>query len=200
MTFVAATGNAGKLKEFARVLALLGHTVVSQRDAGVSLAPEETGATFEENARIKAEAVCKAAGRPAVADDSGLCVDALDGAPGIFSARWAGESATDTDRNVKLLQELRDVPVEKRGARFVCALCCVFPDGRVISVRGKCAGRVAFVPDGAGGFGYDPLFIEAGSGKTFGTLSPAEKDAVSHRGKALRAFAAALRSAAGGTA
>ena len=193
MTFVAATGNAGKLREFARVLAPLGHTVLSQHEAGVSLSPEETGQTFEENARIKAEAVCRAAGRPAVADDSGLCVDALGGAPGIFSARWAGEGATDAARHAQLLRALKDVPENKRGAHFVCALCCVFPDGRVIAVRGECAGRVAFAPAGADGFGYDPLFIEAGSGKTFAALSAREKDAVSHRGRALRAFAAALR-------
>lgn len=192
MVFVAATGNAHKLQEIARILAPLGHTVLSQREVGVDLAPEETGATFEENARIKAEAVCKAAGRPAVADDSGLCVDALSGAPGIYSARYAGERAEDDDRISKLLAALSGVPMERRTARFVCAVCCLFPDGREIAVRGECEGRIAWAKDGAGGFGYDPVFIEASTGKTFAVLSAGEKDALSHRGRALRAFAAAL--------
>lgn len=192
MTFVAATGNAGKLAEIARILAPLGHEAISQRQAGVGLSPEEAGATFEENARIKAAAVCTATGRPAVADDSGLCVDALDGAPGIYSARWADGS--DDDRIQKLLRALSGVPMERRGARFVSAVCCVFPDGREITVRGECEGCIAFEKDGQGGFGYDPVFIEAKSGKTFATLSAQEKDACSHRGKALRAFTAALKS------
>lgn len=191
MTFVAATGNAGKLAEIARILAPLGHEAISQRQAGTDLSPEETGGTFEENARIKAAAVCAATGRPAVADDSGLCVDALGGAPGIYSARWADGS--DDDRIQKLLRALEGVPMERRGARFVSAVCCVFPDGREITVRGECEGRIALEKDGQGGFGYDPVFIEAKSGKTFATLSAAEKDACSHRGKALRAFAKALK-------
>ncbi|ADU25908.1 RdgB/HAM1 family non-canonical purine NTP pyrophosphatase [Ethanoligenens harbinense] len=192
MTFVAATGNAHKLTEIRRILAPLGHDVISQREAGVACDPEETGATFAENARIKAEAVCKAAGRPAVADDSGLCVDALDGAPGVYSARYAGAHATDDDRIAKLLAALSGVPEEKRTARFVSAICCLFPDGREIAVEGVCEGRVAFAKDGTDGFGYDPVFIEAESGKTFAALSGEEKDACSHRGRALRALAEAL--------
>lgn len=192
MTFVAATGNAHKLTEIRRILAPLGHDVISQREAGVYCDPEETGKTFAENARIKAEAACKAAGKPAVADDSGLCVDALGGAPGIYSARYAGEHATDDDRIAKLLDALSGVPEEKRTARFVSAICCLFPDGREIAVEGVCEGRVAFEKDGAGGFGYDPVFIEAETGKTFAALSGGEKDACSHRGRALRALAEAL--------
>ncbi|MFT8887216.1 MAG: RdgB/HAM1 family non-canonical purine NTP pyrophosphatase [Ethanoligenens sp.] len=192
MTFVAATGNAHKLAEIARILAPLGHKVISQQEAGVDCAPEENGATFAENARIKAEAVCKMADRPAVADDSGLCVDALDGAPGIYSARYAGADATDDDRIAKLLDALDGLPREKRTARFVSAVCCLFPDGREIAVQGECEGFVAFAKEGADGFGYDPIFIEAVTGKTFAALSGAEKDACSHRGKALRALAQAL--------
>lgn len=192
MTFVAATGNAHKLAEIARILSPLGHTVISQKEAGVDCSPEENGKTFAKNAHIKAEAVCKAAGQPAVADDSGLCVDALDGAPGIYSARYAGADATDDDRIVKLLGALDGVPAERRTARFVCAVCCLFPDGREIAVQGVCEGRIAFAKDGADGFGYDPVFIESASGKTFAMLSSAEKDACSHRGRALRALAGAL--------
>ena len=192
MTFVAATGNEGKLKEFRRILTPLGHEVLSQREAGVHCEPEETGDTFAENARIKAEAVCEAAGKPAIADDSGICVDALEGAPGIHSARYAGENVSDADRIAKLLGELQDVPMEKRTARFVCAICCLFPDGRAITVQGVCEGHIAFESDGTSGFGYDPVFIELSSGKTFAALSDTEKDACSHRGRALRALADAL--------
>lgn len=195
MTFVAATGNAHKLAEIARILTPLGHTVISQQEADVDCAPEENGKTFAENARIKAETICKAANRPTIADDSGLCVDALDGAPGIFSARYAGKNATDDDRIAKLLGALDGIPQEKRTARFVCAVCCLFPDGREIAVEGVCEGHIAFAKDGADGFGYDPVFIEAATGKTFAALTSAEKDACSHRGRALRALAAALEPA-----
>ncbi len=192
MTFVAATGNPNKVREMARILAPLGFSVISQKEAGVCVSPEETGKTFEENARIKAEAVCRAAKRPTVADDSGLCAAALGGAPGIRSARWAGEKATDDDRIDKLLGLLAAVPEEKRAATFVCAVCCVFPDGRSLAVRGECAGHIAFARRGADGFGYDPVFIEDTTGRTFAELSGEEKDALGHRGRALRAFAAAL--------
>lgn len=118
---------------------------------------EETGDTFEENAYIKAAAACRESGLPAIADDSGLMVDALDGAPGVYSARYAGEGATDADRNDKLLRELKNVPAHKRGAAFVSVVCCVFPNGEVLTARGECAGTVGFAPRGASGFGYDPL-------------------------------------------
>ena len=125
-------------------------------------------------------------GLPAVADDSGLMVDALGGAPGVYSARYAGEDATDEQRNEKLLQELKDVPAEQRTARFVSAVCCVFPDGETVQVRGECEGTIAFAPSGSGGFGYDPLFLVGE--KTYAELSAAEKDAISHRGRALCAL------------
>lgn len=189
MTMVIATGNPHKVAEFARMLRPLGVRVLSQREAGAQVDVEETGETFEENAHLKALAVSRAAGLPALGDDSGLCVDALDGAPGIFSARYAGPDATDADRIAKLLGELRGVPAQRRTARFVCAICCVLPDGREITARGECEGSIALAPSGRDGFGYDPVFVEKATGRTFAQLSAAEKDRLSHRGRALRAFA-----------
>ncbi len=149
-------------------------------EVGVSLTePEETGTTFEENAWIKAAAACRETGLPAVADDSGLMVDALDGAPGVYSARYAGEGANDADRNAKLLEALREVPEERRTARFVSAICCAFPDGSQVTARGECPGRIAYAPRGDDGFGYDPLFIVAdglpGAGRTFAELTGGRK-------------------------
>lgn len=198
MRFVIATHNAKKLKELGRILSDLNIEAVTGEQIGVTLTePEETGTTFEENAYIKAAAACKESGLPAVADDSGLMVDALDGAPGVYSARYAGEGTSDADRNVKLLSELADVPEERRTARFVSVVCCVFPDGSTVCARGECPGRIAYAPRGEDGFGYDPLFLVAeglpGAGRSFAELSGEEKDAVSHRGNALRTFSARLR-------
>ncbi len=192
MQFVIATGNAHKLAEMQRILAPLGVNACSPQQLGVRL-PEvdETGETFEENAYLKAASACAATGLPAVADDSGLCVDALGGAPGVYSARYAGENATDGQRIEKLLQELKDVPAAGRTARFVSAVCCVWPNGERLTVRGVCEGSVAFAPAGEGGFGYDPVFLV--KGKSFAQLTPAQKDAVSHRGQALAALQQALR-------
>lgn len=186
-TFVMATHNPGKLEELRRILAPLHIDVVTAELDEV----EETGTTFAENAFLKADAACRRTGLPAVADDSGLMVDALDGAPGVYSARYAGEGATDLDRIHKLLANLEGVPAEKRTARFVSAICCMFPDGTRIEVRGECPGVIADAPRGNGGFGYDPVFLVGE--KSFGELTPREKDAVSHRGKALRALAEQLR-------
>ncbi|MFQ8599751.1 MAG: RdgB/HAM1 family non-canonical purine NTP pyrophosphatase [Oscillospiraceae bacterium] len=191
MEWIIATNNTGKLAEFARILEALGIRAVSQREAGVRLEVEETGKTFEENAYLKAAAAAKASGRPAVADDSGLEVDALGGAPGVYTARYAGENATDEQNIGKLLAALGDLPADRRGARFVSAICCVLPDGGSFTVRGECEGRIGFERAGTGGFGYDPVFFVGG--RSFAQLSAAEKDACSHRGKALRAFAARLR-------
>ena len=197
MKVVLASHNAKKITEMRAILSQMGVEVLSQRDVGVDLEPEETGTTFEANARIKAKAVMEATGLPAIADDSGLMVDALDGAPGVYSARYGGEGATDADRNVKLLRELRDIPEGRRGARFVSAVCCVFPDGSRVETRGECPGWVGFAPRGKDGFGYDPLFVVAqglpGAGKTYAELTPEEKDAVSHRGNALRHFSTLLQ-------
>lgn len=198
MQFIIATHNMKKLKELARILEPLGIEAVTGRDLGLALTEaEETGGTFEENAYLKAASACRESGLPAIADDSGLMVDALGGAPGVYSARYAGPDATDDDRNQKLLKELAEVPEEKRGARFVSAICCVFPDGSTVTARGECPGSIAFAPAGEDGFGYDPLFLVApglpGAGKTYAQLSAEEKDAVSHRGNALREFSQRLR-------
>jgi non-canonical purine NTP pyrophosphatase, rdgB/HAM1 family len=186
--FLIATNNAHKLEEIQHILAPLGIEGVSLSEAGAVSDPEETGATFEDNARIKAMSGMNATGMPTIADDSGLMVDALRGAPGVYSARYAGENATDRERIDKLLFEMRDVPAGARGARFVCALCCVFPGGNIITAQGECAGEIAFEPKGAGGFGYDPVFIEKTTGRSFAALAGEEKDRLSHRGKALASF------------
>jgi len=188
MTVVLATHNAKKRAELARILAPLGHVLADLPLRDV----EETGLTFEENARLKAESGCRETGLPCVGDDSGLCVDALDGAPGVFSARYAGEHGNDAANISLLLDKMKDIPEQRRTARFVCAICCVFPDcrefpgGREITLRGACEGKIAFERIGAGGFGYDPVFLpDEAPGLTMAQLSPEEKDKLSHRGKAL---------------
>ena len=187
ITFVIATHNKNKLKELERILLPLNITPVTAKLAEV----EETGKTFAENAFLKAEAACQQTGMPAIADDSGLMVDALGGAPGIYSARYAGEGASDLDRINKLLRELKNVPKEKRTAKFVCSVCCVYPDGRKIVSQGECNGEIAYKPQGESGFGYDPVFLV--NGKSFAQLPKEEKDLISHRGRALRKFAAELK-------
>ncbi|MGX8699789.1 RdgB/HAM1 family non-canonical purine NTP pyrophosphatase [Caproiciproducens sp.] len=187
MKFVMATHNQKKLQELERILTPL-HISVSAPDLPEV---EETGTTFAENAFLKADSACRETGLPAVADDSGLMVDALGGAPGVYSARYAGEGATDLDRIHKLLDAVKDVPQEKRAAKFVSAICCVFPDGDRVTAQGECAGTIAFAPEGEGGFGYDPIFLV--NGKSFARLTAEEKDEISHRGRALRAFAEKLR-------
>ena len=192
MELIVATHNRGKLKEFQRILAPLGYQVVSQQEAGIELEVEETGTTFEENARLKACAIAHASGKAAVADDSGLCVDALDGAPGVYSARYAPGS--DDDRIVKLLAALEGVPDSKRQARFVSAVCACFPgrDGQdeLVEALGVCEGSIGYEKRGDGGFGYDPVFLVGG--RSFSELSGEEKDALSHRGRALRQLAQLL--------
>ncbi len=188
MRFVVASHNPKKLAELQRMLAPLGiDAFIDPTLEDV----EETGTTFEENALLKAESACRQIGCPAIADDSGLMIDALDGRPGVYSARYAGENATDADRIAKVLREMRDVPADQRGAHFVSCVCCVFPNGDVLTVRGECHGRIAAAPSGNGGFGYDPIFVVDGD-KTFAELSPDEKDAISHRGNSLRLMKEAL--------
>lgn len=192
MTFILASNNENKLAELRRILLPLGLNVISAKEATAGeLEVEEAGETFEENARLKAMAFMEETGLAAIGDDSGLVVDALDGAPGIYSARYAGEGASNDARIAKLLANLQGVPEEKRTAKFVSAICCVFPDGREVTVRGECHGRIGFAPMGENGFGYDPVFISE-SGKTFAQLTSAEKDKISHRGNALRKLRAAL--------
>ncbi len=192
MKIFIATKNAKKLEELSRILVPMGIEVLSERDLDKPLGEvEETGTTFEENAILKAKAGLKETGYISVADDSGLCVDYLDGAPGIYSARYSGGHGNDEENNKKILRELDGVPMEKRTAYYVAAIACVFPDGRSFTVRGECHGHIAFEESGSCGFGYDPLFIsEKGC---IGHLSAEEKDSISHRGKALRLFREELK-------
>ena len=187
MKFIIATHNKKKLAEMERILNPIGIEVSTAQLQEV----DETGTTFAENAYLKANVACKETGLPAIADDSGLAVDALNGAPGIYSARYAGEHATDLQKMEKLLYELKDVPKEKRTARFVCSICCVFPNGDYITAEGTCEGTIAYELTGDGGFGYDPIFLVGE--QSFGQLSDEEKDRISHRGKALMLFSQKLQ-------
>ncbi len=185
MEFVIATHNKHKVEEFTRILAPLGITIVT---ADLTEA-EENGTTFAENAYIKAALACKETGRPAIADDSGLTIDALNGEPGVNTARYAEPG----QRKKKVLRLLENVPDEKRTAQFVSAICCVFPDGRVLEAEGVCPGYITHECRGEGGFGYDPIF--AVGEKTFSEMTGKEKDDVSHRGIALRKFKEVLQKA-----
>ena len=191
MKFVLASHNRKKLAEMQEILGELGVEVVLQSDVGLDLEPEENGTTFAENAAIKAMAVMQASGLPAIADDSGLCVDALNGAPGVYSARYGGPGLDDVGRYRLLLENMRG-QLDRR-CRFVSAICCCFPNGDRVEARGECPGTIAFAPMGEGGFGYDPVFFVPELRKTFAQLTPEEKNAISHRGNALRAFAAELK-------
>ncbi len=187
-----ATRNEGKILEFRRILDALAPGEIEL--VGLDQFPhvhdvEETGSTFEENALLKAREMSEATGLPAIADDSGLCVDALDGAPGIFSARWAGNHGDDKANLEKVLAQLSDVPDEKRGAYFLCLAALYLPDGRTHCEEGRFYGRILHSPLGTNGFGYDPIFQPEGLEISSAQMSSHEKDAVSHRGKALRAIA-----------
>lgn len=184
MKLIAATNNAHKVVEFKRILEPLGFTVLSQKEAGIHVKAEETGTTFEENAYLKAKAVYDASGLPTVADDSGIVVDALDGAPGVYSARYGGPGLNDVDRYEKLLHEMEGVPDAKRTARFVCAISLILSPDKVFSFTGVCEGKIGHGPHGENGFGYDPIFMVGE--KSTAELSPEEKDKISHRGQALR--------------
>ena len=184
--FVLATHNPGKLKEMGAILAQFGVEVVSPRDLGLTVDVEETGTTFAENAMLKAKTICAAAGLPAIADDSGLCVDALNGGPGVYSARYGGEGLDDKGRYMLLLNSLRGQST--RTAHFTCAIACAFPNGDTLTAEGRCDGTIAYAPMGEGGFGYDPVFFVPELKKTFGQLTAEEKSAISHRGRALESF------------
>ena len=184
--FVLASHNPNKLREMSEILGKLGIEVVSPASVGVDVDVEETGTTFEENSRLKAEAIMKLSGLPAIADDSGLCVDCLQGAPGVYSARYGGEGLDDMGRVRLLLENMRgQMP---RTAKFVSVITCCFPNGDVLTARGECPGTIAFAPMGESGFGYDPVFFIPGLKKTFAQLTAEEKNAISHRGRALEAF------------
>ena len=190
MKVVLASHNQKKMVEMKAILSQMGVEVLSQAEVGVDLEPEETGTTFEENARIKAQAVMQATGLPAIADDSGLCVDALNGAPGIYSARYGGVDS-DQARYRLLLENLRGAGA--RTAHIHTAIVCCFPNGDRLDAAGDCFGTIAYAPQGDNGFGYDPVFFVPELRKTFAQLTPEEKNAISHRGNALRAFAAELK-------
>lgn len=193
LKFVLASRNKKKIRELETFLAGIpsDKVILSLDDIGYHGEIVEDGKTFAENSLIKASVPAKL-GYIGVADDSGLEVDALNGAPGVYSARYSGEGATDEKNNAKLLSELEDVPDDKRTARFRTVVTCAFPDGTYFQVDGSCEGRILRAPEGSDGFGYDPLFWYAPFEKTFASLTPEEKNAVSHRGKAMRKFAGEL--------
>ncbi len=197
MKLVLASKNQKKLAELREILSHLGVEVCSEADAGVDVEVEETGTTFEENSLLKAKAVMEASGLPAVADDSGLCVDALNGAPGVYSARYGGEELSDEARYQLLLENLRGQMT--RTAKFVSVITCCFPNGDTLTARGECPGTIAYAPQGTNGFGYDPVFFVPALKKTFAQLTPEEKNAISHRGKALEQFKVKLEEYLHGT-
>jgi len=182
-----ATNNKGKLKEYNVLLARISFTLVSLDQQGIDFDVAETGSTFEQNATLKASEYCTISSLITLADDSGLEVDALGGEPGVMSARYAGENATDADRVKYLLSKLVNVPWEKRTARFVCLIAVAIPDQEVKLCRGTCNGYIAFEPKGENGFGYDPIFYFPELDKTMAELTFEEKNSVSHRGKAAQA-------------
>ncbi len=186
MKMVLASKNAHKLAEMAAILSQVGIEVVLESDVGADVEVEETGTTFEENAALKAKAVMEATGLPAIADDSGLCVTALGGGPGVFSARYGGEGLTDKDRYELVLSGLSGQI--DRSARFVSCICCAFPNGDTVTARGECPGLITYAPRGEDGFGYDPIFLVPEKRKTFAQMTAEEKNAISHRGVALQKF------------
>ncbi len=189
MDFVLASKNRHKLQEMSAILNQYGIHVTLQSDHNVDIDVDETGTSFEENALLKATAVMEATGLPAIADDSGLAVDALGGAPGIYSARYGGnQCANDVERYEYLLKNMEEVPPEERTARFVCVIAAVFPDGKQILARGSCEGTITYAPQGADGFGYDPVFFVPQEGRTFAELPVERKNEISHRAIALRLF------------
>jgi XTP/dITP diphosphohydrolase len=185
---VVATTNRGKLREVADILSADGVAVIGVEDVAPGWKVVEDGATFAENARVKARDLAARSGLPALGDDSGLEVDALGGRPGVRSARYAGEDASDAANTALLLRELRDVPDGARGARFRCALALAWPDGTLVEADGRCEGWIAHAPRGDGGFGYDPVFVDPASGRTFAELPAEAKNAFSHRRRALDAL------------
>ena len=191
MKLVIATHNLHKVKEFERILLPFGIETVSQADLGITIEAEETADSFEGNSFLKAKAVFDACRLPVIADDSGLEVYALGNKPGVYSARYGGPGLDDVGRTELLLQNMKDIPDEKRGAQFVCCITLILQEDRIFSFQGICEGKIGYAPKGKNGFGYDPVFLIGK--KSFSELSPEEKDAVSHRGKALRALEQKIR-------
>lgn len=190
---IVATGNKDKVKEIKEILSDMDALVVTMKDAGVSAEPEEDGATFLENAVIKAKAVAEKAAKSSdwkdavvMADDSGLVIDALNGEPGIYSARYMGHDTSYREKNANLIERMDNVPEEERSARFVCAVAAVCPGGKILTAEAAMEGRIAYEEHGQGGFGYDPIFYLPEFDRTSAELSLEEKNSISHRGKALR--------------
>ncbi len=187
MTIIAATQNKNKLREIGQITKEFGMELISQADAGLgSVDVEETGSTCEENSYIKAKAICDLSGKPAVADDSGLFVDALGGAPGVNSARYSGVHGDDAAARKIILRQMEGLPYKKRTATFVCVITLVYPDGRVISAKGECKGHISTEERGSGGFGYDSIFIPEGKRRTFAEMTQEYKNENGHRGLALK--------------
>lgn len=185
MKYLLATHNKKKCAEMQRILSPLGIEVYTSEMLGIEISDaEETGTTFAENAKIKAVSGCEESGYPCIADDSGLCVDALNGEPGVYSARYSGGHGDDEANNDLLLKNLENVPDDKRTAHYACAICVAYPDGKILEFEGRCEGKIGFERIGTGGFGYDPLFMVGD--RSLAQFTAEEKDAVSHRGKALR--------------
>ena len=182
--YILATANKGKVQEIQTILSEFGIDTISREEFGIDFEIEETGSSFIDNALLKAKAICKASGLPAIADDSGLVVDALGGAPGIYSSSYGGEHLSDAERCEYLLSMMKNK--EQRSAKFVATIACVFPDGEVITAIGECEGEITKSPRGTGGFGYDSVFQAKCIDKTLAELMHEEKNALSHRGKALR--------------
>jgi len=190
---IFATGNEDKMKEIRSILEDIGQEVLSMKEAGIQIAIEENGSTYEENALIKARAVAAYTKEIVLADDSGLEIDYLNNEPGIYSSRYLGEDVSYHVKNADLIRRMEGVPEEKRTARFVCAIAAVFPDGREVVVRAEVEGRIGYEEKGGNGFGYDPIFYVPERKKTTAELDEAEKNQISHRGKALRLMKEELR-------
>lgn len=195
MRIIFATGNEGKMREIRMILADLGLEILSMKEAGISADIEENGKTFEENAKIKAKAIAEFCEDIVLADDSGLEIDALNGEPGVYSARYMGEDTSYHLKNKNLIDRLEGVPDEERMARFVCAIAAVLPDGRVLESKGTIEGRIGYEERGENGFGYDPIFMLPEYGKSTAEISAEEKNELSHRGKALRLMKEQLKGA-----
>jgi len=189
--FVLATANIGKINEMRSILNELDISVITRDELGITIDIEETGTTFLENATLKAKAICIASGLPAIADDSGLIVESLDGRPGLYSSSYGGDTLSGKERCEFLLSEIKKM--EHRAAKFVCTIICIFPSGDILSATGECHGKISWQIQGSGGFGYDPVFIPEGMNETIAELSQEEKNAISHRGVALREFVEKLK-------
>jgi len=192
MKFALATANHGKIAEISEIMAKLGIEIITRDELNIDFDVEETGTTFYENALLKAQAISNASGFPAIADDSGLCIDALSGAPGVYSSSFGGLNLSDSERCEYLLNKLKNV--EHRGAKFVCYIVCYFPNGKIITAVGECRGEILETPQGANGFGYDPVFRAEDQIKSMAELTGYKKNEISHRGKALKAFSELLMS------